>query len=393
MKKTPVRRPKRARVLATQTKTFSLAGSDAPCYLPGNEMSTIDGNSPTRDESDSRASCVDQEKQIFDLKQLLEISKSLNSTLDYAILIDSILFTCMAQLKVLKAGLFAKKGFDSTCFSLHRNYKGFDLDHNADYYVAEDHEIIRLFSRKYACYTLEEIREELGSLDGLEGIVNLDPSLIVPLKAKGVINGIILLGERIDEGDFDQYEREHIINIAILASIAINNAFLFEMTTTDMMTKLKMKHYFYTTLLERMEAVTETNSPLSIVMMDIDYFKKFNDTYGHSCGDAVLKRVAKAIGDCVRSVDIAARYGGEEFVVLMADTDLPEATLAAERIREAVAEAETEYEGLVLRVTISCGVARYNQDHDISAKSLIDRADRALYRSKQEGRNRVSVAE
>ncbi len=348
---------------------------------------------PERGQPESRACCIDQEKQIFDLKQLLEISKSLNSTLDYTILIDSILFTCMAQLKVLKAGLFAKKGLDSTCFSLHRNYKGFDLDHNAEYVLSEDHEIIRLFSRKYACYTLEEIRAELGSLDGLEGIANLEPSLIVPLKAKGVINGIILLGERIDESEFDQYEREHIINIAVLASIAINNAFLFEMTTTDMMTKLKMKHYFYTTLLERMEAVSETNTPLSIIMMDIDYFKKFNDTYGHSCGDAVLKRVAKTIGECVRSMDIAARYGGEEFVVLMADTDLPEATYAAERIRQAVADVATEYEGLQLHVTISCGVARYNPDRDISAKSLIDRADRALYRSKQEGRNRVSVSE
>jgi diguanylate cyclase (GGDEF)-like protein len=345
----------------------------------------------TRDPAEGAVE--EYEKQIYDLKQLLEISKSLNSTLDYNILIDSILYICMAQMKVLAAGLFAKKGLDSTCFSLHRNYKGFDLDHTLEYVFPEEHEVVRLFSRKYACYTLKEIERELGSLAGLECLAGLNPALIVPLKAKGVINGVILLGDRIDDSPFDAYERELILNIATLASIAINNAFLFEMTTTDMMTKLKMKHYFYTALLERMEMVSDNSAPLSIIMMDIDFFKKFNDTYGHSCGDAVLKQVARTIAECVRGIDVAARYGGEEFVVLMSETDLEAARQVAERIRSAIDSDVTEYEGLELRVTISCGVARYDPNRDISAKSLIDRADRALYRSKQDGRNRVSVSD
>jgi len=338
------------------------------------------------------SACVDLEKENFDLRQLLEISKSLNSTLNYSIVIDSILFTCMAQMKVIKAGLFARKGLESNCFSLHRNYKGFDLDHRIEYAIQEDHELIRLFTRKYACYTLEEISTELGSLDGLETLSALEPSLLVPLKTKGIINGIILLGERIDEELFDAYEREHILNIAVLASIAINNAFLFELTTTDMMTKLKMKHYFYTTLMERIQAVSESGGNLSVVMIDIDHFKKFNDTYGHSCGDLVLQRVAKSIAECVRSVDIAARYGGEEFVLLLNDSDATSAVIAAERVRKMVQTMGTEYEGTLLHVTVSCGVAVYNKVHDHSAKALIDRADKAMYQSKQNGRNRVSIA-
>jgi hypothetical protein len=110
------------------------------------------------------------EKQIFDLKQLLEISKSLNSTLDYSILIDSILYTIMGQMKVLKAGLFAKKGLDTPMFTLHRNYKGFELAHDADYNIPEDHPLIRLFQKEYACYTMAEIEAKIGGFAELEAL-------------------------------------------------------------------------------------------------------------------------------------------------------------------------------------------------------------------------------
>jgi diguanylate cyclase (GGDEF)-like protein len=333
------------------------------------------------------------EKQVFDLRQLVEVSKSLNSTLDYNILIDSILFTIMGQMKVLKAGLFAKKGIDTTYFSLHRNYKGFEVDHATDYSIAEDHALIKLLSRHYRCYTMAEVKERLGSYRGIEGLASLDASLIVPLKAKGVINGIIVVGKQITDEGFTDYEKEYVLNIAILAAIAINNAFLFEMTTTDMMTKLKMKHYFYTVLLEKMEQSALSDRPLSIIMIDIDFFKKCNDTYGHQCGDAVLKQVARVIQASVRTMDLAARYGGEEFCVLLPDTDLEHARAVAERIRHGVSAAATDYEGTKVRVTVSLGAARYDPARDISGKSLIDRADRALYASKQNGRDRVTLAQ
>ncbi|HOT58086.1 MAG TPA: diguanylate cyclase DgcA [Spirochaetia bacterium] len=333
------------------------------------------------------------EKQIFDLKQLLEISKSLNSTLDYHILIDSILYTIMGQMKVLKAALYAKKGIDSTCFSLHRNYKGFELVQGLDYSLPEDIPAIKLFSKDYHCYTLQEVKNILGNYGGLDVLVTLNPSLLVPLKTKGVINGLIILGDQILGTEFTAYEKEYIINIATLAAIAINNAFLFEMTTTDMMTKLRLKHYFYTVLMEKMEQSVLNNQPLCVIMTDIDNFKHFNDTYGHNCGDLVLKEVAQIIQQLIRPTDIAARYGGEEFCIMLPNTTPKQAKLIAERIRSKVESTVTEYENFKLSVTISLGVACYDQNLDISAKYLIDRADKALYRSKQEGKNRVSVWE
>jgi diguanylate cyclase (GGDEF)-like protein len=344
------------------------------------------------ERSELEALREEYEKQIFDLRQLLEVSKSLNSMLDYHILIDAILFNVMGQMKVLKAGIFAKKGLDATRFSLHRNYKGFEIEHGTDYSIAEDHPVIKLFTRQFGCYTLEDLRQRIGSFAGIEGIASLEPSLIVPLKAKGVVNGLLVMGEKIGEEGFDVYEREYALNLAGLAAVAISNAFLFEMTTTDMMTHLKMKHYFYSVLLERMGEAAVANKPLSVVMIDIDFFKKVNDTYGHSCGDAVLKQVARVIQANVRGNDLAARYGGEEFCLLLADADAERARQAAERLRASVAATPTSYEGQNLLVTVSLGVAQYDAARDVSGKSLIDRADQALYSSKQEGRNRVTLS-
>jgi diguanylate cyclase (GGDEF)-like protein len=331
------------------------------------------------------------EKQIYDLKELFEISKSLNSTLDFSILIDSLLFICMAQLKVLKVCLFVRKHLDSNEFSLHRNYTGFELDHSLSYAIPADHALIRHFNRKYDCYTLDEIRSEKVSLEGLDPIVDLEPSLLVPLKAQGRINGIIMLGGRIDENAFDSYEREYILNMASLASIAINNASLFEMATTDMMTKLKMKHHLFTVLNEWLEN-DRANGSFSMLMFDLDHFKRVNDTYGHACGDMVLKHVAQILMESIRSSDIAARYGGEEFIILIAHPGKSMAMKIAERIRLIIEASEFKFKEHTIRLTVSCGVACYEKGLDISAESMIDRADKALYRSKQEGRNRVTFS-
>lgn len=348
---------------------------------------TVDG------EFDVDTIDVEYERQLFDLKQLLEISKSLNSTLDYSTLIDSILYTCMAQMKVFRAALFAKKTLDASGFSLRRNYMGFDIDRREDFFIPEDHELVSLLGGEHACYTMPDLRERLNSFAGLEALLYLDPSLVVPLKAKGTVVGIIVLGERIDKRVFDRYEREYALDIAVFASIAIHNASLFEMTTTDMMTKLKMKHYFQTVLTERIERSIELETPLSVVMMDVDNFKRFNDTYGHTLGDAVLKAVAGAVLAHVRDEDVAARFGGEEFVIMLWNADIDAAASAAERIRAAVEAVRVECPtGSCVGVTISCGVARFVPELDEDADTLIDRADRAMYRSKQAGRNRVSCA-
>ena len=333
------------------------------------------------------------EKQIYDLKQLLEISKSLNTVIDFSTLIEAILYTCMGQMKTLGIAIFTKKNFDASCFQLNRNYCGFELDTDHEYAIPENHPLVKYMNSQNACLTVEDIRKSVELDASIESLIALKPSLIVPLKAKNHINGLLLLGEQITSEPYSEYEKEHILNIAALAAIAINNSALLEMTTTDMMTHLKLKHYFYTVLMEKIEIGASQELPLSVLMLDIDFFKRFNDTYGHACGDVVLQMVASVIQQNTRNQDMAARYGGEEFVVMLCDTPARTAEKIAERIRTSIENLDILYDGQHLNLTISVGVAQYNPEHDTTAKDLVDRADKALYESKQHGRNRVSIAE
>lgn len=157
---------------------------------------------------------------------------------------------------------------------------------------------------------------------------------------------------------------------------------------TDMLTGLFNRRYFITTLSHELERSDRYGSSLSLVMCDIDHFKRINDGYGHDQGDVVLQAFAGVLQEDVRGSDIAARYGGEEFIVLLAENPLPEAVQTAERLRrkvESLVIGETP-----ISVTASFGVAQYRGGE--SMEELLRRVDTALYRAKERGRNRVVEA-
>lgn len=131
---------------------------------------------------------------------------------------------------------------------------------------------------------------------------------------------------------------------------------------------------------------------LSIAVIDIDFFKKVNDTHGHLCGDYVLKEVAYLILETFRKTDLIFRYGGEEFVALLTETPLERALIPLERLRKSVEDYPFSYNGNPIKVTISIGV-NDNKDNIENAGSFLDRADKALYYAKEHGRNRIITSD
>jgi diguanylate cyclase (GGDEF)-like protein len=299
----------------------------------------------------------------------------------------------MGQMRVLNIGLFTKLKLEHDHFTLHRNAKGFEIDSNYEYIIPVDSSLVTLLTDEPKVYTLGELKEKVGGDPYTKILDKLLPTTIVPLLSKGYLNGILIMGERVNDEFLTDYEKEYLLNIARFAAIGIHNAILFEMATTDMMTKLKMRSYFLTVLMEEIDTAKKKRQPLSLIMLDIDHFKQFNDAYGHSCGDEVLKHVSRIIQHNTRSLDTAARFGGEEFILLLPNSKLETALHVGERIRKAIETSKIEYNEQSMNVTISGGIALYDPERDWSSNSFIDRADQALYLSKEQGRNRISVAE
>jgi len=213
----------------------------------------------------------------------------------------------------------------------------------------------------------------------------------VPMKLRGQVIGVLAIQSlKMDAYDSDKIRL--IETIATQASAALENARLFErmekLAITDGLTGLLNRRYFFELAEKEITRAVRYQKPLSLLMIDIDHFKRINDQFGHLVGDQMLQLIARNCTKILRKVDIISRYGGEEFTVLLPETDLKESLVAAERLREAIASSQVVSREGVAKVTGSLGVATLGMcPPDI--KQLIDCADKALYEAKKGGRNQV----
>jgi len=209
--------------------------------------------------------------------------------------------------------------------------------------------------------------------------------------------GVLMLAS-VKERYFDERDQRQFFILSNHLSTAYENFCLFRknerLAFTDPMTNLRNFRYFMQVLKKEFSRSKRYQRPLSIIMMDIDFFKVFNDSYGHQQGDVILNKIGELLNQSMRlNVDTVARYGGEEFVVILPDTDPDGATYFAERIRkkiESFSFPDYKKKRKKHKVTVSLGVSTYNGKSEISPESLISSADKALYISKEEGRNRVT---
>jgi len=221
----------------------------------------------------------------------------------------------------------------------------------------------------------------------------LRSDMTIPLRARGQVIGAFRVGCRRRHA-FDPEDFEVLKRCADMTAVAVETQRLLlttkRLAELDGVTGVYNHRHFRTLLDQEVERARGAERPVALVMIDIDDFKRFNDTYGHQAGDEVLRHVAQMVARVLRRSDSVARYGGEEFVVLLADATTQEALPVAEKIRAEVEKTALTPAGMLrpLHVTVSLGVASFPADA-INGPDLVAAADRGLYQAKRTGKNRV----
>jgi two-component system cell cycle response regulator len=225
------------------------------------------------------------------------------------------------------------------------------------------------------------------------------PDGTVDLEDLGSKNGTFVQGEPLEgprklrDGDKLQIGNATILKLSYQDSL--DQAFqetLYESATRDGLTGAFNKKYFGDAIQRELSFCVRHQSPLSLVMVDVDFFKRLNDTHGHLAGDQVLSQLGLLMGQMIRAEDVLARVGGEEFAFLLRECNHPNALNFAERVRAMVEATPFTFGEQQVQVTVSVGVATLGRSHP-TPELLLEAADRALYRAKEQGRNRVASAE
>ncbi len=203
------------------------------------------------------------------------------------------------------------------------------------------------------------------------------------------INDVRVLARRLEPGDRLRFGSQIFTYLSACSLEAQYHESVFKIMTTDGLTRTYNKRYLLESLDRELQRCRRRSLKLCAMMMDIDHFKKVNDTWGHLAGDTILAEFAQRVSSVLQGDETLARYGGEEFALVIPDADLEEALQTAENIRLAVSRTPVLFDGEQIPITVSIGVAEFSKDSATDAVSLLDSADRMLYVAKSSGRNQV----
>jgi diguanylate cyclase (GGDEF)-like protein len=221
--------------------------------------------------------------------------------------------------------------------------------------------------------------------------------MVAPLMYAGKAFGVLTAINRMGEAEFGRHDLILLEAMAVQAAMAIENARLFDevqrLAVTDDLTRLHNRRGFFEIARRELERAERTGRPLSALMLDIDGFKRVNDTYGHAVGDQVLRHLAERCRRAVRDIDIVGRYGGEEFAIVLPETDLKTALEIAERVRTTIGDQPFDTDVGPLPIRISVGLALLGEGPGQSVEQLLDQADTAMYLAKKSGGDAVMSAE
>ncbi len=324
-------------------------------------------------------------KAVYDLQNLFAVSVDLSSVRDVDELARKLVLHVLGLMRVNKAALAIPE--DRSDLRFKRRYGGglaeaslvaLPLD-------ARDPWVRKVIAAGKPSLIGTALRTE-------EKLAAAGFALALPLQQSGKVEGLLLLGPKVSGTAFSSSELQMLSLLGNMASVALSNSRLYleleASAITDALTGLYNRRYFDRRLVEEMARARRLDLPLSLVLVDIDHFKRYNDELGHPAGDALLQTLAGIFKATSRETDIWARYGGEEFAAILPAVPREGSRVFAERVRLAVLAMETADEvEKPVRVTVSLGAATYPHDAKL-VRELVVRADRALYAAKNQGRNR-----
>ncbi|HEM49531.1 MAG TPA: sensor domain-containing diguanylate cyclase [Caldithrix sp.] len=329
-------------------------------------------------------------KRAYEIHNLMEISNELYSILNLDQLINSALLTLVGQLSCQRtfALIYNQKEREYS----HYYSKGFKSDILKNISMEVDHPIVKYFLKRPVPQLVQNMLKSSAMRKTARQIKNLDIEIIAPLMHHGSLRGFIGCGSKLNEGSFDDADIQIFSILVNIISISISNAQMYEdvkeMSFTDAMTGLNNYRYFENRLIEEINRSMRNKTVVSLLMLDIDDFKNYNDELGHQAGDEALRTVGWILKNTVRDGDIVSRYGGEEFAIIMPGLEKDLVEILAERIRSKIEEFPFYKQHVQPKgnLTISLGGSTFPNDAS-NFETLINKADQALYYSKKSGRN------
>jgi len=271
----------------------------------------------------------------------------------------------------------------------YRNYKPVDMDLKIDNIIPFE----SFFHKFPKPVNFNALAKSLKNNEILDSLEDVSTEIVIPIIGPFGLYGVILVGRKIMDTEYTREELIFLQQLMSFVSQAIKNHLHYEHSLRDVKTGLYNHGFFMTRMKEEVVRTRRSSLVSSVIVMDVDKFKNFNDTYGHLAGDQVLETLAQVIRQSVRADDIPSRFGGEEFTVLLPHTDIATAWKVAERMRVSVAEMLVPWEIPLPQVTISIGVFAFNRDSNLDTTDILRRADEALYISKERGRNCSTIWE
>lgn len=242
-----------------------------------------------------------------------------------------------------------------------------------------------------AVHYFNEIKDSLPSeiSDSILGDIN--PHFVIPLIAIGGTYGIVFITNKITDTEYSDSQISYISRIFSILSITMQNGLHYESSITDSKTGLYTNDFFFSRLNETLSSVKRYKQTSAVLILDIDFFKKFNDNWGHLVGDKVLISIANTLKKTLRNEDCIARFGGEEFSILLTQCTSESVFKVAERVRKAVEDMVLYEQDKPLKVTVSIGGVIIDYHEDLEPRIIFKKADQALYYSKEHGRNQSTI--